>query len=656
MMERLIASIVCLFMIARVGSVPVPRDIISGKEFLSILMKPAGDAGARSTFPLPATADQTHPNRGSRKFHYGLLYDHSDDDETILPIEALFSSQETSGHTRPLNAAQNDRRRLPVASRNSKALTGATGETKLTPEPMGATGWQLLAEVTTLESAEGAEKEEPSESSVLVDHPTTVIPTEQANETEKANEPSSSLLADRRRVELSVEDTSPRIATAEGRETTTVKDNFSSRSVVPQSSNSHRSELSVEEVEPTDGNGSQPATEVGTEGPSLADELVAGSQAHTPSAAGSQRYRLQRQQQNKEPLQTVIYHDKRPDGRAAPAKSVSYSFLGETASTLKTWRDINAEYLPAVSSKGRKGPDKQMGTLETTTPKEGVSPPGAEARAEPESYSQPAKFYSTPAQFYSEPAKIYSEPAQVYGVPESVYSVPAKVYSEPAKVYSEPAKVYSEPAKVYSEPAKVYSQPSSYWQMVYAVESTTVAPSSGTSTGPGLVLSGARAQKTKDDCKVTASCDEQSQQQQRQRYVFNELDKIPYDQLNAPVKGDAYVIQDVIGRFVPKQRIKGRNGQGAGSQTSGAAATEARPRTPLAPAGVAGEDSKIGYVVEGRNYRKYRVEEKTPDGFIVGEYGVLSHNDGNLRGVRYTADSDINPRLIYDTLLKFLSL
>uniref|UniRef100_A0A1B6DDX8 Uncharacterized protein n=1 Tax=Clastoptera arizonana TaxID=38151 RepID=A0A1B6DDX8_9HEMI len=68
------------------------------------------------------------------------------------------------------------------------------------------------------------------------------------------------------------------------------------------------------------------------------------------------------------------------------------------------------------------------------------------------------------------------------------------------------------------------------------------------------------------------------------------------------------------------------------------------------------DNHKFGYVVEGRNYRKYRVEERTPDGFIVGEYGVVSHDDGSLRGVRYTADSNINPRLIYDALVKFLSL
>jgi hypothetical protein len=67
-------------------------------------------------------------------------------------------------------------------------------------------------------------------------------------------------------------------------------------------------------------------------------------------------------------------------------------------------------------------------------------------------------------------------------------------------------------------------------------------------------------------------------------------------------------------------------------------------------------NSKFGYVVEGRNFRKYQVEERTPDGFIVGEYGVVSHDDGSLRGVRYTADGTINPRLIYDALAKFLSL
>ncbi|KAL0275682.1 UNVERIFIED_CONTAM: hypothetical protein PYX00_003469 [Menopon gallinae] len=68
------------------------------------------------------------------------------------------------------------------------------------------------------------------------------------------------------------------------------------------------------------------------------------------------------------------------------------------------------------------------------------------------------------------------------------------------------------------------------------------------------------------------------------------------------------------------------------------------------------EKGKLGYVMEGRNFRKYRVEERTADGFIVGEFGFIRNDDGKLQGVRYTADVNANPRLIYDALVKFLSL
>nr|XP_023020440.1 uncharacterized protein LOC111509003 [Leptinotarsa decemlineata] len=81
-----------------------------------------------------------------------------------------------------------------------------------------------------------------------------------------------------------------------------------------------------------------------------------------------------------------------------------------------------------------------------------------------------------------------------------------------------------------------------------------------------------------------------------------------------------------------------------------------QPSVPSKPEKKEEDNQKVGYVVEGRNYRRYRVEERTPDGFIVGEYGVVSHDDGSLRGVRYTADGTINPKLISEALLKFLSL
>lgn len=94
------------------------------------------------------------------------------------------------------------------------------------------------------------------------------------------------------------------------------------------------------------------------------------------------------------------------------------------------------------------------------------------------------------------------------------------------------------------------------------------------------------------------------------------------------------------------------NGRIHGVQTTSTTTTEKTIDEAKAEA----DRRKSNYVVEGRNYKKYRVEEETSDGFIVGEYGVFSHNDGSMRGVRYTAESNINPRLIYHALLKFLSL
>lgn len=72
--------------------------------------------------------------------------------------------------------------------------------------------------------------------------------------------------------------------------------------------------------------------------------------------------------------------------------------------------------------------------------------------------------------------------------------------------------------------------------------------------------------------------------------------------------------------------------------------------------GGADANSTVGYVVEEHNVSRFRLEEKTPDGFIIGEYGVVDHNTGDVNGVRYTADSTADPHLIYETLMKFLEL
>ncbi|XP_028164124.1 uncharacterized protein LOC114355474 [Ostrinia furnacalis] len=213
-------------------------------------------------------------------------------------------------------------------------------------------------------------------------------------------------------------------------------------------------------------------------------------------------------------------------------------------------------------------------------------------------------------QFYETP-KVYSQPAQIYSEPAKFYSEPAKIYSEPAKIYSEPAKVYSEPAKIYSEPAKFYSP----------AASLNLPPETLPNYTPWQVSSQNTAIPTTIPTTPTV-VPLPSDIPSSQRAVEQRPEK------NYEVDEKVSVITD---------------GRSHGVQES---STEKCKQ----------ENCKVGYVVEGRQYKKYRVEERTPDGFIVGEYGVVRNEDGALRGVRYTADGDASPRLIYDALMKFLQL
>ncbi|KAJ2950016.1 hypothetical protein O0L34_g11353 [Tuta absoluta] len=225
--------------------------------------------------------------------------------------------------------------------------------------------------------------------------------------------------------------------------------------------------------------------------------------------------------------------------------------------------------------------------------------------------SETPKYYNEPPKFYHEPAKVYSQPAQIYSEPAKFYSEPAKIYSEPAKIYSEPAKVYSEPAKIYSEPAKFYSQPASLhlppaasdpapWQRPAQAVSSTVVTSTPYTTAALPLTAQSKASGP-------------TEHQPEKNYEVDE-------KISVLTEGRSHGVQE--------------------------SSTDSCKQ----------ENCKVGYVVEGRQYRKYRVEERTSDGFIVGEYGVVRHEDGALRGVRYTADGDASPRLIYDALMKFLQL
>lgn len=181
----------------------------------------------------------------------------------------------------------------------------------------------------------------------------------------------------------------------------------------------------------------------------------------------------------------------------------------------------------------------------------------------------------------------------VYSEPSKIYSEPAKFYSEPAKIYSEPAKIYSEPSKVYSEPAKIYSEPAKF----YSEPASLHLP---------------------DEQKLSSNPNK---------------DDSPLTNTNP---------NEVIGLH---QQESHDQTQGLNHETQGTSTEKCQD-----------DNCKIGYVVEGRQFKKYRVEERTSDGFIVGEYGVVRNEDGALRGVRYTADGDASPRLIYDALMKFLQL
>lgn len=227
------------------------------------------------------------------------------------------------------------------------------------------------------------------------------------------------------------------------------------------------------------------------------------------------------------------------------------------------------------------------------------------------SYISSSQIITNQKQFY-DPPKIFSEPAKIYSEPSKFYSEPAKIYSEPAKIYSEPAKVYSEPAKVYSEPSKFYSEPASL-HLEQNVPSSV--PPNYSPWRPQRPF-GSTSVNTTPLSTVTHMFQQQTtvEHQPEKNYEVDEKISVLTD-------GRSHGVQQDTTTEKCKQ-----------------------------------DNCKVGYVLEGRQFKKYRVEERTPDGFIVGEYGVVRNEDGALRGVRYTADSDASPRLIHEALMKFLQL
>ncbi|XP_064489488.1 uncharacterized protein LOC135401172 [Ornithodoros turicata] len=63
---------------------------------------------------------------------------------------------------------------------------------------------------------------------------------------------------------------------------------------------------------------------------------------------------------------------------------------------------------------------------------------------------------------------------------------------------------------------------------------------------------------------------------------------------------------------------------------------------------------KLGYSVDDGKLKRFRYEERTPEGAIVGEFGY--HKNGVIRGVRYAAEPGVHPKVVYEALVKFFSL
>ncbi|XP_017039423.1 RNA polymerase II degradation factor 1 [Drosophila ficusphila] len=355
---------------------------------------------------------------------------------------------------------------------------------------------------------------------------------------------------------------------------------------------SHKSELSIEETEPRLGGGDS----MDAEGDSLNSASNIQSVLAAPSlAASSSRSFLKNQSEVAEedgvgtaagaglPFQTVIYHDSK-QGRGPQSRSISYSSISQNVDDLQAWQQSRS----GILAEAQRNVSESLKHGHSSEPAKFYSVPS-------KMYSVPSKFYSEPAKVYSEPAKMYGQPEKVYSEPSKVYGQPSKFYSEPAKVYSQPSKVYGEPAKTYwpqtltttaapppgstSAPAATTSSttekplaPTTFTPLrsrprpaivsriafgeAQSTSTTTAAPPSGTaatssSTAAPLASRATTVKPPGSSTRPTTwqhhyhGYNHQQQQQQQQqhqqqqpahptrRVLFN-LDKLPYDLLNAP--------------------------------------------------------------------------------------------------------------------------
>ncbi|EDW84495.2 uncharacterized protein Dwil_GK14157 [Drosophila willistoni] len=361
---------------------------------------------------------------------------------------------------------------------------------------------------------------------------------------------------------------------------------------------SHKSELSIEETEPRlaadamDGESGDSLNSASNIQNVLAAPLVAASHA----AFARNHSETDNEEDDKLlPFQTVIYHDTKPGNSHGPqSRSISYSSISQNVEDLQGWQQ-SAGILAEAQRNVSESLQQRQGS-HASEPSKFYSIPSKMYSVPSKFYSEPAKVYSEPAKMYGQPEKVYSEPAKVYGQPSKFYSEPAKVYSQPAKVYGEPAKTYwpqSSPATTTSTTAGSQSssvetplatttslppitvppgpapttfvpsrlrRPAIVSRIAFGEAQTTSTTTTTTSTTTTKTTTVRPTTTTAKPVTTTATATgtsaivrpttwqqhyhKQQQQQQRQspsitasqpprRVLFN-LDKLPYDLLNAP--------------------------------------------------------------------------------------------------------------------------
>lgn len=256
---------------------------------------------------------------------------------------------------------------------------------------------------------------------------------------------------------------------------------------------------------------------------------------------------------------------------------------------------------------------------------------------------------------------------QPYDSQESIPDSVPPTLSTPES-WEEPEKVWGKVEKNWEEPEKVWSSPEAKWEVTEAwegrksLDNTSTPPSFSDEMAEDPARFYELGEDEEDEPKELILDSDSMQASIEAAQLAARRWELPVLHQTSLLPTQSYVRTSAEGMAAESLSIPYQNGEmpnvrmtledgGAKAKVTSHNLDTRSPNIETSSSG-----KRFGYVLNGSKLKKYRVEERTPDGFIVGEYGVLNQNNGMLRGVRYTADGTINPRLIHEALMKFLSL